>query len=151
MVCSLSRSRMYKRRGANWARHDRHARAAPRPKVGMQRRGNSARSYRNDGTHPVHRDGSRADCFSNPRRGGGAGEIGGAERRKRICNGVGEGREGGDGASRAASSCSIPSSMLAIIRARWQTRPLSRRAKRRSSAAPVRCKKSMPASSIPQT
>src|SRR5207248_6684109 len=39
-------------------------------------------------------------------------------------------------ASRRASSCSIPSSMLAIIRTRWHTRPLSPRAKRRSSAAP---------------
>src|SRR5467141_2016644 len=30
----------------------------------------------------------------------------------------------------------MPSSMFAIIRTRWQTRPLSHRAKRRSSAAP---------------
>src|SRR5207244_1674793 len=39
-------------------------------------------------------------------------------------------------ASRAASSCSIPSSRFAIIKTRWQTRPLSRRATRRSSGAP---------------
>jgi hypothetical protein len=39
-------------------------------------------------------------------------------------------------ASRAAFSCSIPSSRFAIIKTRWQTRPLSRRAKRRSSTAP---------------
>src|SRR5262245_43013207 len=30
----------------------------------------------------------------------------------------------------------MPSSMFAIIKTRWHTRPLSRRAKRRSSAAP---------------
>src|SRR5258708_30103244 len=41
--------------------------------------------------------------------------------------------------------------MFAIIRTRWQTRPLSRRAKRRSSAAPVRCERSTLASPIPQT
>ena len=98
MVCSLSRSLMYKRRGATWARDDRHTRAAPRPKDGMQRRGNSVRFDRNDGKHPIYRDGSRADCFSNPRRGGGAGEIDGAERRERICDGVGDGGEDGDGA-----------------------------------------------------
>src|SRR5262249_54167119 len=36
-------------------------------------------------------------------------------------------------------------------RTRWQTRPLSRRAKRRSSAAPGSLQKNRPASSIPQT
>src|SRR5271156_3536627 len=41
--------------------------------------------------------------------------------------------------------------MFAISRTRWHTRPLSRRAKRRSSAAPVRCERNIPASSIPQT
>jgi hypothetical protein len=39
--------------------------------------------------------------------------------------------------------------MFAIIRTRWQTRPLSRRAKRRSSAAPGSLRKSRPASFIP--
>src|SRR5271163_4711947 len=61
-----------------------------------QRRGNSARFDRNDGTHPIHRDGSRADGVSNPRRGGGTGEICDAERRKGVCYGVGDGGEGGD-------------------------------------------------------
>src|ERR1700732_168303 len=103
MVCSLSRSRMYKRRGATWARHDRHARAAPRPKGRHTTTWKQARFDRNDGTHPIYRDGSRADCFSNPRRGGGAGGIGGAKRRKRICNGVGNDGEGGDGAGFAAA------------------------------------------------
>jgi hypothetical protein len=54
-------------------------------------------------------------------------------------------------ANRAAASCSIPSTRFAIIRTRWQTRPLSYRAKGRSSAAPVRCERSMPTSSIPQS
>jgi hypothetical protein len=35
-----------------------------------------------------------------------------------------------------ATQRSIPSSMFAIIRTRWHTRPLSRRARRRSSSAP---------------
>src|SRR6266478_7494521 len=51
----------------------------------------------------------------------------------------------------AASSCSIPSSMFAIIRTRWQTRPLSRRAKRRSSAAPGSLRKKYAGISIPHT
>src|SRR4030081_3016125 len=51
----------------------------------------------------------------------------------------------------AASSCSIPSSRFAIIRTRWQTRPLSRRAKRRSSAAPNSLRKKYAGIVHPQT
>src|SRR5215471_21012975 len=41
--------------------------------------------------------------------------------------------------------------MLAIIRTRWHTRPLSRPAKRRSSAAPGSLRKKYGGISIPQT
>src|SRR6516165_4884000 len=41
--------------------------------------------------------------------------------------------------------------MFAIIRTRWQTRPLSRRAKRRSSTAPGSLRKKYAGMSIPQT
>jgi hypothetical protein len=69
----------------------------------MQRCGKSVRFDRNDGTHPIYRDGSRADCFSNPLRRVGAGEIADAERGQRVCDGVGDGGEGGDGAGLAAA------------------------------------------------
>jgi len=42
----------------------------------MQRRGKSAPFDRNDGTHPIYRDGLIADCFSNPLRRGGEGGDG---------------------------------------------------------------------------
>src|SRR5438445_2022115 len=41
--------------------------------------------------------------------------------------------------------------MFAIIKTRWQTRPLSRRAKRRSSAAPASLRKKYAGIPIPQT
>jgi hypothetical protein len=63
----------------------------------------SVRFDRNDGTHPIYRDGSRADCFSSPLRRVGAGEIADAERGQRVCDGVGDGGEGGDGAGLAAA------------------------------------------------
>ena len=42
-------------------------------------------------------------AFRSREGGGGAGEIDGAERRERICNGVGDGGEGGDGAGFVAA------------------------------------------------
>ena len=43
------------------------------------------------------------DCCSNPRQGGGTGEIGYAEGGQRLEDGVGDGGEGGDGAGFAAA------------------------------------------------